>query len=67
MSAQMRAAFISCVTVLDIEYGIWNLVESTTWMDAQVSVDSGSVPSTFESQPRASAADCPSGATVSRT
>lgn len=30
----------------------------------QVSVDSSSVPSTFESQPRASAADCPSGATV---
>eukprot|EP00435_Cladocopium_sp_Y103_P026079 s821_g6.t1 len=33
-------------------------------MQMSVSVDSSSVPSTFESQPRASAADCPSGATV---
>ena len=36
----------------------------TVSFSEKVSVDSSSVPSTFESQPRASAADCPSGATV---
>lgn len=49
-----------------------NLVELVELLDfrcfilgaPQVSVDSSSVPSTFESQPKTSSADCPSGATV---